>query len=179
MKQRKYEEAFQLLKTINVKKIVILKIAFSLIASSGFLGASIAVNLTGMNEIFETFTESSTQLKMMDLTYKLKLNQMSLGFQLYQEDPIFTDFIDDSDDVDAYNYVLEILQDEIDRRVIEFATIVDSNADIIASANNDRRGEHFDPEGIVSFVLNNSVVLKTTVLLSNADFLAEGAPELS
>src|SRR4051794_27658037 len=88
-------------------------------------------------------------------------------------DPTIQGFLQNSSE---YSSVISSLQSEQMQRKFEFLTLVSSNLTILANANNDRRGEMFDPSGIVSKVLdlNERIVVVTT--MSHSEFMKEGAP---
>jgi hypothetical protein len=79
-------------------------------------------------------------------------------------------------DSSSYVQVVAELQGEITRRQIEYCTLVANDTTIIAGANNDRRGEIFDPSGIVSAVLANPRRTIVVTTISRQEFLKEGSP---
>ena len=159
-----------------MEKILILKVAISTVTSTGFLAATIVVNLDGIYRCYNELGTVLTQSKVMDLTYQIKLEELYYEFQTYQHEVDFIDLIDDPSNAVAYDHVLDVLQTEVTNREIEYATVVDRQGVIIVSANDDRTGEVFDPEGLVTYVLNASVPVVATIAMENSEYLEEGAP---
>jgi len=72
--------------------------------------------------------------------------------------------------------VQEILENEIEARKIEYATLVGNDLRIIANANRDRQGDRFDPDGLVGTVLQNPRQIKTTSIVSWEELRNEAPP---
>jgi hypothetical protein len=58
----------------------------------------------------------------------------------------------------------------------EFATLVSRNCTVQIGANNDRRGELFDPSGVASKAMELGATLAVTVKMNYSEFSEEGAP---
>ena len=165
------------MKSVNIKKTMITKIVIAVLISSVFLSGSIVVNLYEMGRIFDHFDETGTQQRMMEVTYQLKLDEMNLDFLSYQNDESVINYLENRSDNNAYEQVMELLQSELEYRQIEIAMIVDKTGQVIANPNIENDDQLFDPQGLVSHVLNNSVNVKGTFILSNEEFLEQDAPE--
>ncbi|MGI0483138.1 tetratricopeptide repeat protein [Geminocystis sp. CENA526] len=71
------------------------------------------------------------------------------------------------------NTVRTILNNEIEARGIEYATLVGLNGRIIVNANQDRFGQSFILENLVSRVIKSREVLETNVIISQKEIIAE------
>ena len=71
----------------------------------------------------------------------------------------------------------QLLQNEVKARKMEYATLVDKDLRIVASANADRHGETFDPNGLVSKVLKTSTQIQASAIVPWSE-LAKEAPSL-
>ncbi|WP_237741218.1 methyl-accepting chemotaxis protein [Geminocystis herdmanii] len=74
---------------------------------------------------------------------------------------------------DLKNIVRGILKNEIDARGIEYATLVGLNGRIIVNANQDRFGQSFILENLVSRVIKSREVLETNVIIPQKEIIAE------
>ena len=71
--------------------------------------------------------------------------------------------------------VILCLQRVVVARKIEFATLVNKDAKILASANKNRTGEYFNPSGVVNKTLELNTRLIVSVTMQWDDFMQEGA----
>ncbi|MGB7443404.1 MAG: HAMP domain-containing sensor histidine kinase, partial [Coleofasciculaceae cyanobacterium] len=69
--------------------------------------------------------------------------------------------------------VQQILQNEVQARKIEYATLVGQDLRIIANANTERSGEVFNPDNLVSEVLNKGRQIKSSELVSSKELARE------
>ncbi|BAW95326.1 methyl-accepting chemotaxis like protein [[Synechococcus] sp. NIES-970] len=72
--------------------------------------------------------------------------------------------------------VTRILQNETSARQIEYATLIGLDGRIIANANQNRVGENFDPNGLVSEVLQSPRRLQTNAIIDWAEIAREQPP---
>ncbi|NET31404.1 MAG: GAF domain-containing protein [Cyanothece sp. SIO1E1] len=72
--------------------------------------------------------------------------------------------------------VTQILRNEIKARTIEYATLVGPDLKIIANANANRTGERFDPNDLVTTVLDDPKQIKASAIVSWADLQQERPP---
>ena len=72
--------------------------------------------------------------------------------------------------------VKEILRQEVLELDIEYATLVDNDLQIIASANADRRGEVFDPDGLASLALQEQRQIKASAIVTWYELARELPP---
>lgn len=66
-----------------------------------------------------------------------------------------------------------LLRDEVEQRQIEYATLVDGKGRIIANANRDRRGQAFDPNNLVSQVLQRPRQIRSSEIVPRSELERE------
>ncbi|OUC11601.1 MAG: hypothetical protein B0A82_26990 [Alkalinema sp. CACIAM 70d] len=71
------------------------------------------------------------------------------------------------------SYIKTILQNEVRARKIEFATLVGKDLKIITNANNDRTGETFNPNQLVSEVLKTNQQIKASAIVTQQEINRE------
>ncbi|HSM83304.1 MAG TPA: GAF domain-containing protein [Nodosilinea sp.] len=130
----------------------------------------------------QLLNQAKAELAVTDIEYNIKINQMGFGFRGQSDNRAIVDA--------AATYargaavpaaslasVQQILENEIEARNIEYATLVGSDLRIIVNANGGRQGQRFDPEGLVGTVLQNPRQIKTSAIVS-WDELSNEAPPL-
>ncbi|NJL45983.1 MAG: hypothetical protein HC922_10280 [Leptolyngbyaceae cyanobacterium SM2_3_12] len=132
----------------------------------------------GRNQLLN---QAQAELSVADIEYNIKINQMGFGFRGQSDNVAIVDVarayaagqtISQTD----LGTVQQILQNEIKARNIEYATLVGNDLSIIANANTNRRGQRFDPDGLVGTVLQNPRQIKTSSLVSWEELQNEGPP---
>lgn len=125
--------------------------------------------------------QSESELAATEINYGIKVNQMGFGFR-GQSDNIsikqaaFLASQGETLPPQLKQQVKNVLQNEISARKIEYATLVGRNRKIIVGANNDRTGEIFDPEGLVSKVITNPEQIKSSAIVSYEELKQESPP---
>ncbi len=128
--------------------------------------------------------QSESELKATEVNYGIKIDQMGFGFRGQSDNSAIIEAAlantnGQSLTAQERAVVKQILQNEIKARNIEYATLVGVNKRIIVNANNDRTGEVFDPNNLVSQVINNPQQIKTSEIISWQDIKKESPPVLS
>jgi methyl-accepting chemotaxis protein PixJ len=126
--------------------------------------------------------QATAELSVAEVEYNIKVNQMGFGFRGQSDNRAIVDIAvaeAAGATVSAADLatVREILQNEVEARQIEYATLVGQDLRIIANANANRRGQKFDPDGLVGTVLQNPRQIKTSAIV-NWDELQNEAPPL-
>ncbi|MEL7405667.1 MAG: methyl-accepting chemotaxis protein [Cyanobacteria bacterium J06558_2] len=130
------------------------------------------------NQLLE---QSKSRLAVTDIRYNIKIDQMGFGFRgqsdnaaivtaattVAQKQPL---------DQNLRRQVTKILQNEIEARNIEYATLIGTDKKIIVNANANRLGQIFDPNGLVSRVLQEPQQLKTSQIVSWDELQREKPP---
>ena len=127
--------------------------------------------------------QSTSELKASKVNYNIKINQMGFGFRGQSDnsaiiDATLTKVNGGQLTFQQRQVVKQILQNEIKARNIEYATLVGKDKRIIVNANKDRTGEIFDPNGLVSQVINDPKQIKTSEIFSWQDIKKENPPQL-
>jgi twitching motility protein PilJ len=141
------------------RKQLIALIACELVSILGIgIGATLIITQGLRNQLFE---QAKSEVAVTDIAYNIKVNQMGFGFRGQSDNPsiIRAANIHNSGKVlnrDSKVEIKQILENEIKARNIEYATLVGKDLKIIANANSDRTGEEFNPDNLVSEVLNIS-----------------------
>ena len=145
----------------------------------GFVGVGSFLTVTGGRN--QLLGQAKSELAVTDMGYNSKIDQMSSGFRGQAENQLIIEAatadaeggIASEDSVAA---ISQILRNEVEARNIEYATLVGSDREIIASANVDRTGEIFDPGNLVSTVLQNPLQIQATDIVAWEDLQREQPP---
>lgn len=122
-----------------------------------------------------------SELTVTDINYNIKINQMGFGFRGQSDNAAIIEAATLHQQGDPLSPALlsqvqQILRNEITARVIEYSTLVGSDQRIIASSNRNRRGQVFDPSGLVSAVLANPEQIRSSEHVSWEELEAEDPP---
>ncbi|MFN7714353.1 MAG: methyl-accepting chemotaxis protein [Pseudanabaenaceae cyanobacterium] len=119
------------------------------------------------------------------INYNLKINQMGFGFRGQADNLAIISAAREYAKTkvvppELRAQVRKILRNEIDARVIEYATLVAPDGKIIINAQDNRAGEMFDPEGLVSAIVKDggkdSRQIKASAIVNLDELKKEGAP---
>ena len=124
---------------------------------------------------------AESEVEIAQIEYEIKMNQMAFGSRGQSDNLALINAARDHLEGFAMtpaagDLVKQVLSNEIQARKIEYATLVGADLKIVASANRDRTGETFDPNGLVSEVLKQPLQLKASEVISWSEFEKEGAP---
>jgi twitching motility protein PilJ len=163
---------------INRKQIIAL-IASEVISilGIGFIGRYlITSNLQSLS-----LEQAKSELGVVDINYNIKVNQMGFGFRGQSDNKIIINGASLSNNGEVLSPTLkaeikQILNNEIKARKIEYATLVGKDLKIIVNANNDRTGEVFNPDNLVSEVFNYPRQIKATGMVKWSELLKEAPP---
>ncbi len=129
----------------------------------------------------QLLNQARAELAVTDIEYNIKINQMGFGFRGQSDNRAIVDAAaayarGEAVSTGAIASVQQILENEITARNIEYATLVGNDLRIIANANRDRRGQQFDPNGLVGTVLQNPRQIRTSAMVSWEELLNEAPP---
>jgi methyl-accepting chemotaxis protein PixJ len=149
----------------------------------------VALSAVGINEVIQggrelLINQSKSELEAIKVNYGIKINQMGFGFRGQSDNVAIINaalakFNGVSLTPEERDIVKQILQNEIKVQDIEYATLVGRNKRIIVNVNRDRTGEMFDPQGLVSEVINIPKQLKVSEIVSWEELKRESPPILS
>ncbi|WP_254048031.1 methyl-accepting chemotaxis protein [Synechococcus sp. BDU 130192] len=148
----------------------------SAIAIAGVVAAGAVIIVTsGRSQLRE---QATSELAVNDINYNVKIDQMGFGFRGQSDNAAIIAAAAAYQSTgtvppEQLAQVQAILQNEIQARNIEYATLVSTNLRIITNGNGDRQGEVFDPNGLVTQALQTRQQLKTSELLSWDDLNRE------
>ena len=114
--------------------------------------------------------QAKSELKVKEINYNLKIDQIALSSQSHGENQVF---IDGAINKQSSPQLRTILFHEIWKHKIEFATLVDINSRIVATASLPRTGRIFNPNGLVTKALNSGEQVQATELISYEELAAE------
>lgn len=125
--------------------------------------------------------QTESRLAVTDIKYNIKIDQMGFGFRGQSDNAAIVAAaasVAQGQSISAAlrQQVARILQNEIEARNIEYATLVDTNKQIIVNANSNRSGQIFDPNGLISKVLKNPQQIKTSQIVSWQELNTEKPP---
>ncbi|AFY58093.1 histidine kinase,HAMP domain-containing protein,histidine kinase [Rivularia sp. PCC 7116] len=149
---------------------------FGLVGVGAFLivigGRSVLVN------------QAKSELAVTEINYNIKIDQMGFGFRGQSDNAAIiaaakahknSQFLNS----DLQKRVKKILENEIEARNIEYATLVGKDLRIITNANNNRNGEIFNPNNLVSEAFKTAEQIKSSEIVSWKELNKESPPLLS
>jgi methyl-accepting chemotaxis protein PixJ len=125
--------------------------------------------------------QAKSEVAVTGIEYNIKVDQMGVGFRGQAENAAIVQVAKDyatgrSVSPEARNQVRAILANQVKANQIEYATLVGPDLRIIASANADRTGQRFDPNGLVGTVLTNPRQIKTSEIVEWSELQKEKPP---
>ncbi|NJR73118.1 MAG: hypothetical protein HC773_04275 [Scytonema sp. CRU_2_7] len=158
------------------RKQLIALIASELVSILGIgIGATLIITSGLRTQLLE---QAKSEVAVLDTNYNIKIHQMGFGFRgqsdntaIIQASVNYDSRKSISSDLKAE--VKRILLNEIKARKIEYATLVGKDFKIIVNANNDREGEIFNPNNLVSDVFRNSKQIKASRIVSWSELKKE------
>lgn len=160
---------------IVYKQFIALLIA-SLVSTFGVVIAGKLITDTfGRNELKN---RAISELNITSINYNSSLQNITAGFRGKADNTAIIDAAKSYKnqgriDPNLKNTVRIILNNEIKARGIEYATLVGLNGRIIVNANQDRFGQSFILENLVSKVIKSREILQTNVIIPQKEIVAE------
>ncbi len=131
----------------------------------GLLGVGAVLIINGGRSVL--VNQSQSELAVTEINYNIKIDQMGFGFRGQSDNiAIIAAAREPKLDPDLKQQVQQILQNEIQARNIEYATLVGRDLRIIVNANRDRTGEIFNPNNLVNQVLRHPQQIKSSEIIS-------------
>jgi two-component system, NtrC family, sensor kinase len=161
--------------SIRRKQLVALLIS-EVISIVGLVGTgSILIISSGRNIIVN---QAKSELAVTEINYNIKINQMGFGFRGQSDNLAIINAAKQYNKSQYLNpnlqqEVKKILQNEIKARQIEYATLVSTNLQIIANANQNRTGEIFNPKNLVTEVFRKPEQIKTSEIVTRQELIKE------
>ncbi|WP_315790853.1 methyl-accepting chemotaxis protein [Fischerella sp. JS2] len=125
--------------------------------------------------------QAKSEVAVTNMAYNVKVNQMGFGFRGQSDNlaiiqAALAHNTGQTLRSDLKSKVKQILANEIKARKIEYATLVGKNLQIIVNANAERQGEIFNPDNLVSEVLENPRQIKANRIVSWSELSKESPP---
>ena len=122
-----------------------------------------------------------SQLAVTDIQYNIKIDQMSFGFRGQSDNAAIIEAATNSKNgrqipLQLRRQIKSILQNEIEARQIEYATLVGTDKRIIVNANQERVGEYFDPNNLVTKALKTGRQIKSSETIAWSEIVREKPP---
>ncbi|NET51215.1 MAG: HAMP domain-containing protein, partial [Merismopedia sp. SIO2A8] len=150
-----------------------------IISVIGLTGVGSALIILGGRS--QLIQQAKAETSVVEIEYNLKIDQMGFGFRGQSDNAAIIQAALLTANGQALtpeieSQVKQILQNETKARIIEYATLVDRNGNIIVNANANRQGQPFDPNGLVSRVLKNPKQIKASSIVSWGELQQESPP---
>jgi twitching motility protein PilJ len=151
----------------------------SLVSIAGLVGISGLVIASGLRD--QVLEQAKSENAVVDINYKIKINQMGFGFRGQADNTAIIQAATEaakgkSINPTLQNQVRNILKNEVSRRTMEYATLVDKDYRILVSANANRKGEVFNPDNLVSEVFRDTRQIKASAIVSAQELKKEAPP---
>ncbi|MDY7020696.1 MAG: ATP-binding protein [Cyanobacteriota bacterium] len=145
----------------------------------GLVGVGAYLIITGGRQ--QLLEQAKSEIAVNQIEYDIKINQMGFGFRGQSDNAAIIAAAQSHVNQGLLSSSLEqqvrqILQNEIQARNIEYATLVGQDLRIIVNANIDREGEVFNPNNLVREVLATAEQIKTSERLDWLDLMQESPP---
>ena len=143
--------------------------ASEVISVLGLVGVGSLLIITGGRS--QLLNQARAELSVTDIGYNTKINQMGFSFRGQADNRAIVEVATADNSGETVSSaelaaVRQILRNEVTAHNMEYATLVGSDLEIIASANADRQGERFDPQSLVGTVLQNPRQIKASAIVS-------------
>ncbi|MBE9159453.1 GAF domain-containing protein [Nodosilinea sp. LEGE 06152] len=150
-----------------------------LISVVGLMGVGSLLIVAGGRS--QLLNQAKSELAVSGIEYNIKIDQMGFGFRGQSDNRAIVEAAaayarGEAIPPGSIAAVQQILENEIKARNIEYATLVGDDLRIIANANRDRRGQQFDPNGLVGTVLQNPRQVKASAIVSWDELRNEAPP---
>ncbi|MCX7595216.1 MAG: HAMP domain-containing protein, partial [Fischerella sp.] len=126
----------------------------------------------------QSLKQAKSEISIADVNYNLKFTHMDFALSGQSKNAAIIKaaqmhLLGQNLSQSSYSEVKQILQNEIQALRIDSATLVGRDKRIIISANSHRRGEFFDPHGLVSEVLKKNRSIQANVIINRVDLERE------
>ncbi|MEA5508704.1 methyl-accepting chemotaxis protein [Crocosphaera sp. UHCC 0190] len=152
---------------IQTKQLAVL-LTSEIVAIVGLVGVGSILIVT--NGQFQLINQAKSELKVAEINYNLKLDQMELSFNGQANNIAI---IEAAEKGKADGTVLNILANEIWKQKIEFSTLVNRQGMTIATGNIKVNQRSFDPQGLVTQALKSGRQSKITESISYDELAKE------
>ncbi|KST63683.1 sensor histidine kinase [Mastigocoleus testarum] len=153
--------------------------ASEIISTIGLVGVGAILIVTGGQSIL--FHQAKSELIVSQMSYDIKINQMGFGFRGQSDNIAIINALKESKGSRNLNpslqkQVKQILQNEITAREIEDAVLVGKDLRVIVNGKTDKSGEIYNPNNLVSKVLESNTQIKTTEIINEKELYQRDLP---
>ncbi|MEO0967809.1 MAG: ATP-binding protein [Cyanobacteria bacterium J06639_18] len=146
--------------------------ASEMISIIGLVGVGAILIVTGGQSIL--FHQAKSELIVSQMSYDIKVDQMGFGFRGQSDNIAIINALKESKSSRNLNpslqkQVKQILQNEITAREIESAVLVGKDLRVIVNGKTDKSGEIYNPNNLVSKVLESNTQIKTTEVINKQE----------
>jgi twitching motility protein PilJ len=125
--------------------------------------------------------QAISEVAVTETNYNIKINQMGFGSRGQSDNAAIinaarSQIIGGGLGAELQDQVRQILKNEVKARKMEYATLVDREGRILVNANANRRGERFDPAGLVSEAMRTARQLKASAIVPWSELAKELPP---
>ena len=122
-----------------------------------------------------------SQLAVTDIQYNIKIDQMGFGFRGQSDNAAIIEAASTHQNgqqipTQLRRQIKSILQNEIQARQIEYATLVGADRRILVNANQERVGQYFDPNNLVTKALKTGQQIKSSETIAWSEIVQEKPP---
>jgi two-component system, NtrC family, sensor kinase len=164
--------------SIRRKQLIALFIS-EVISIVGLVGTGSILIISGGRNVL--VNQAKSELAVTEINYNIKINQMGFGFRGQSDNLAIIAAAQrhsQSQNLSSelQQKVKKILQNEIQARKIEYATLVGRDLRIIVNANHDRTGEIFNPQNLVTEIFRKPEQIKTSEIVTWQELAKENPP---
>ncbi|WP_036534903.1 methyl-accepting chemotaxis protein [Neosynechococcus sphagnicola] len=156
-----------------IRRKQLLALILSEFISLGLVGAGFLLLIHGLRT--QLVSQAKSELAVSQVAYNIKINQMTFGFRGQSENPAI---VQAAAKRQTNTNVRNNLVNELWRREIEIATLVDTRGRVVSKGNLNRPGVVFNPEGLVNKSLSAGEQISSTEIISY-DQLADESPRFA
>ncbi|WP_088893416.1 GAF domain-containing protein [Leptolyngbya ohadii] len=161
------------------RKQMLALLTSEMIAVFGLVGVSSLLLIAGGRT--QLANQAKAEAEVGALAYKSQIDHMGFGFRGQSDNPLVISAAQAWKEGqplrgEQNEQLRRILGNEIAARKIDYATLVGADGRIIASANANRQGEKFDPQGLVSQVLSTPRQISASAIVSADELKKENPP---
>ena len=122
-----------------------------------------------------------SQLAVTDIQYNIKIDQMGFGFRGQSDNAAIIEAASTHQNgqqipTQLRRQIKSILQNEIQARQIEYATLVGADRRILVNANQERVGQYFEPNKLVTKALKTGQQIKSSETIAWSEIVREKPP---
>lgn len=150
-----------------------------LISTIGLVGVGAVLIVTGGQSIL--LHQAKSELTVSQMSYDIKVDQMGFGFRGQSDNAAIIAAVRAHKrsrklEPDLRKQVKQILQNEIKARNIEYAILVGKDLRVIVNGNTDTSGDKYNPNNLVSEVLQSARQIKTSEIITRKRLIKNTLP---